>query len=97
MIASPFLMKALTSHLCVHLIKFYSRLPVCQAQGIYLKSGPQMPLALVEHIGPRGKQTKNHLGKASNCHERCEEKAGKIMNEYSREFCLCVREAERRA
>lgn len=69
---------------------------MCQAQGIYLKSGPQMPPAPVEHIGPRGKQMKNHLGKASNCHERCEEKAGKIMNDYSRELCLCVREAERR-
>ena len=47
------LMKALTAHLFVHLIRFYRKLPVCSAQGIHMKSGPQIPPILMEHIDPR--------------------------------------------
>lgn len=50
------LMKALTAHLFVHLIRFYRKLPVCSAQGIHMKSGPQMPPVLMESIDPRGRQ-----------------------------------------
>ena len=44
---------------------------------------------------PKGKADEEPSRQASNCHERCEEKAEKIMNEYSRGFCLCVGETKR--
>ena len=47
------LMKALTAHLFVHLIRFYRKLPVCSAQGIHMMNGPQIPPVLMEYIVPR--------------------------------------------